>query len=106
MSGEWGWGGRKDDGALAGKPKKIRSAAVDGGEETEESEEALTDVKETLLIAAGWPAQEEVKNERPAPGGLRLSKRAPRSRQRRVNPPHPIPPPPNNRHLRPVRAER
>lgn len=41
-----GWGGaRKDDGGLAGKPKKIRSAAVDGGEETEETEEALTDVK-------------------------------------------------------------
>lgn len=35
-------GARKDDGGLAGKPKKIRSAAVDGGEETEE---ALTDVK-------------------------------------------------------------
>lgn len=38
-------GARKDDGGLAGKPKKIRSAAVDGGEETEETEEALTDVK-------------------------------------------------------------
>lgn len=38
-------GARKDDGGLAGKPKKIRSAAVDGGEETEETEEVLTDVK-------------------------------------------------------------
>lgn len=41
--------GRKDDGELAGKPKKIRSAAVDG-EKTRrrrrrDKVEALTDVK-------------------------------------------------------------